>query len=148
MYLPLSMVSFTVGKRLLTRNGMVRIKNGFRVFDISVYDDLSILEMSQQEISRWRERETVSGIVYGQTFLRRSEMESQYPDFKLVPLIDFELGDLSHKTILENLKKFIPTTNVALSENAIKKAEGLVLRNASRSKIVKVKYEYYERTLR
>ena len=26
-------------------------KNGFRVFDVAVYDDLSILEMSQQDIS-------------------------------------------------------------------------------------------------
>jgi hypothetical protein len=123
-------------------------KNGFRVFDIAVYNDLSVLDMSQQEISRWREKETENGIIYGQTFLGRPEMEKQFPQYEFVPLVDFELGDLSHKTILENLKKFIPATNVALSENAIKKAEGVVLRNASRSKIVKVRFEDYERTLR
>lgn len=123
-------------------------KNGFRVFDIAVYDDLSILELSQQEISKWRERETENGIIYGQNFLTRSEMQTQFSDFELVPLVEFELGDMSHKVVLDNLKKFIPNTNVALSENALKKSEGVVLRNESRSKIVKVRFEDYERTLR
>jgi len=123
-------------------------KNGFRVFDIAVYDDLSILEMSQHEISKWSERETDHGIIYGQNFISRSEMENQFADFELVPLVEFDLGDMSHKVVLENLKKFIPTTNVALSENALKRAEGVVLRNENRSKIVKVRFEDYERTLR
>lgn len=123
-------------------------KNGFRVFDIAVYDDLSILELSQQEISKWRERETENGIIYGQKFLTRSEMQTQFSDFELVPLVEFELGDMSHKVVLDNLKKFIPNTNVALPENALKKSEGVVLRNESRSKIVKVRFEDYERTLR
>jgi hypothetical protein len=123
-------------------------KIGFRVFDIAVYDDLSILEMPQQDISKWRERETENGILYGQNFLSRKAMESQFVDFELVPLVEFDLGDMSHKVVLANLKKFIPNTNVALSENALKKAEGLVLRNESRSKIVKIRFEDYERTLR
>lgn len=123
-------------------------KNGFRVFDIAVYDDLSILELSQQEISKWRERETENGIIYGQKFLTRLEMQSQFSDFELVPIVEFDLGDMSHKVVLENLKKFIPNTNVALSENALKKSEGVVLRNDNRSKIVKVRFEDYERTLR
>lgn len=123
-------------------------KNGFRVFDIAVYDDLSILELPQQEISKWRERETENGIIYGQNFLTRSEMQTQFSGFELVPLVEFELGDMSHKVVLDNLKKFIPNTNVSLSENALKKSEGVVLRNESRSKIVKVRFEDYERTLR
>ncbi|WP_153796754.1 RNA ligase family protein [Foetidibacter luteolus] len=123
-------------------------KNGFRVFDVAVYDDLSMLEMSQQEISKWRERETENGIVYGQNFLPRLEIESKFSGFELVPIVDFDLGDMSHSVVLDNLKKFIPNTNVALSENALKKAEGVVLRNESRSKIVKVRFEDYERTLR
>lgn len=123
-------------------------KNGFRVFDIAVYDDLSTLELSPQEISRWRERETENGMIYGQNFLTRIEMQKQFPCFELVPLIEFEVGDLLHRTILDNLKKFLPFTNVSLSENAIKKAEGVVLRNENRSKIVKVRFEDYERSLR
>ena len=75
-------------------------------------------------------------------------MESQFSEFEFVPLVEFELGDMSHKVVLDNLKKFIPNTNVALSENALKKSEGVVLRNESRYKIVKVRFEDYERTLR
>ncbi len=123
-------------------------KNGFRVFDVAIYDDLSILDLPQQAISMWRERETENGIIYGQKFLTRYEIENQFPNFELVPLVEFELGDYSHRTILDNLKKSIPISKVALSENAIKKTEGLVLRNKSRSKIVKVRFEDYERTLR
>jgi hypothetical protein len=123
-------------------------KNGFRVFDIAVYNDLSALDLTQQEISKWRERETENGIVYGQNFLARSEMESQFSDFELVPLVEFDLGDMSHSVVLDNLQKFIPTTNVALSEKALNKSEGVVLRNDNRSKIVKVRFEDYERTLR
>jgi hypothetical protein len=123
-------------------------KKGFRVFDVAIYDDLSILEMSLQEISRWRERQTENGIIYGQNFLTRSEMMEQFPNFEFVPSIEFNLGDMSHKVVLENLKKYIPTTNVALSESAMKKTEGVVLRNERRTKIVKVRFEDYERTLR
>jgi len=123
-------------------------RNGFRVFDVAVYPDLAILEMTQHEISRWRETETDSGIVYGQTFLTRPEIENKFTDFDLVPTVNFDLGDLSHQTILNNLKKYLPFTNVSLSDSASKRAEGIVLRNENRSKIVKVRYEDYERTLR
>ncbi len=123
-------------------------KTGFRLFDVAVYNDLSVLDLERDKISKWRERETENGIIYGQNFLKRSEMESQFADFEFVPLVEFDLGDMSHKVVLDNLKKFIPNTNVALSENALRKSEGVVLRNESRSKIVKVRFEDYERTLR
>ncbi len=123
-------------------------KHGFRVFDVAVYSDLSILDMSQQDISKWRERETENGIIYGQHFLTRNEIQTEFPNFELVPLVDFDWGDKSHKAVLENLKTSLPYTNVALSENALKRAEGLVLRNESRTKIVKIRFEDYERTLR
>lgn len=123
-------------------------KTGFRLFDVAIYEDLSILEMDRDKISKWRERETENGIVYGQKFLTRSEIEIQFPDFELVPIIEFDLENLSHVSVLDNLRKFIPKTTVALSETATMKSEGLVLRNESRSKIVKVRFEDYERTLR
>ena len=104
--------------------------------------------MDRDKISKWRERETENGIVYGQKFLTRSEIEIQFPDFELVPIIEFDLENLSHVSVLDNLRKFIPKTTVALSETATMKSEGLVLRNESRSKIVKVRFEDYERTLR
>jgi hypothetical protein len=123
-------------------------KNGFRVFDIAIYNDLSILDLSLPEISKWRETETSNGIIYGQNFITRSQMETQFPDFQFAPLIEFDLGDMSHNTVLSNLKKFIPTTNVALSTSALNKAEGVILRNEDRTKIVKVRFEDYEKTLK
>lgn len=123
-------------------------KIGFRIFDIAEYEDLSILELPLSKISTWRERETEQGIIYGQNFLTRTAMQDKFPNFEYVPLVEFDLGDMSHRTILDNLNKFIPQTNVALSDSAIKKAEGLVLRNEDRSKIVKIRFEDYERTFK
>lgn len=125
-----------------------RGRNGFRVFDVAIYKDLSILDKDKEEISKWRERETNDGIIYGQNFLTNRDMKYQFPEFEYVPILDFCLRDLSHKSILDNLEKYIPETLVSLSDNASKRSEGLILRNESRSKIVKVRFEDYERTLR
>ena len=123
-------------------------KIGFRLFDVAVYEDLSILNRLLEDISRWREKVTANGIIYGQNFLTRDEMISQFKEFEFAPTVDFDLGDMSHETILRNLKNYIPTTNVALSESALKKPEGLILRSEDRSAIIKVRYEDYERTLK
>jgi hypothetical protein len=128
-------------------------KIGFRVFDVAVYseEDLLILDKTLPEISRWRETETETGIIYGQNFITRDEIINLIPEFELVPLITTnfgQLGDYSHQNILQYLKTYIPITTVALSETAIKKTEGLVLRTDDRSKIVKIRFEDYERTLR
>lgn len=124
-------------------------KIGYRVFDVAVYDDLSILDKSREEISKWREHETDKGIVYGQNFLKRDDLHQiLMPTFQIVPDVPFELGDMSHQTILDNLKKFIPETKVALSDKGTKKTEGIVIRNVDRSKIVKLRFEDYERTLK
>lgn len=125
-------------------------KVGFRVFDVALYPSpKSILEMSLPEISRWRERETEIGMLYGQQFLSDWDMMGMFPEFEFAPKVPFDLGsDLSHQAILDKLKAAIPETNVALSENAVKKAEGLILRNQDRTKIVKIRFEDYERTLR
>lgn len=139
---------FYGGKTSANAKSYGQDKNGYRIFDVATYNDLSILDMSLADISRWREHETQNGIIYGQNFMSRDEMELNFPEFDKVPLVQFDLGDLSHITILDNLKKYIPTTNVALSENATKKVEGIVGRNANRTKIVKIRYEDYERTLK
>ncbi len=123
-------------------------KNGFKVFDIAVYDDLSILELSQESISKWRERETVEGIIYGQKFLKYYDMKNQFNQFEYVPNIPFELNDFSHISVLQSLNSFIPNTTVSLSNIATKKAEGLILRNENRSKIVKLRFEDYVRAVR
>ena len=123
-------------------------KIGFRVFDIATFSDLSILDQSLEDISRWREKETDNGIIYGQKFLSKAELDMYSKHFDIVPSVSFEIGDTSHRSILDNLRKYIPETHVALSDLAMKKPEGVILRNSTRSKIVKVRYEDYERTLR
>jgi hypothetical protein len=123
-------------------------KIGFRVFDIAMFNDLSMLEQSLEDISLWREHETENGIKYGQTFLPKDELADFGNGFDVVPPLTFEFGDMSHRTILDNLKKAIPQTNVALSDLAQLKPEGVILHNKSRSKIVKIRFEDYERTLR
>lgn len=123
-------------------------KLGFRVFDMAVFSDLSIFDQSLEGISRWRERETENGIIYGQAFLTKDVLETYSHLFDIVPTVPFDLGDMSHQSILDNLRQFIPQTNVPLSELAQKKPEGVVLRNNDRSKIVKIRYDDYERTLR
>jgi hypothetical protein len=125
-------------------------KLGFRSFDIVVFEDLSVLGNSLEDISKWREQETRNGIVYGQNFLKKSDLESRLKQFgiDMPPSIFFELGDMSHQTILDNLKNHIPQTNVALSDTAQMRPEGLVLRNEDRTKIVKLRFEDYEKTLK
>lgn len=123
-------------------------KVGFRLFDVVEFKNLDVLNLLLPHISSWREKETETGIVYGQNFLKADEIKQRFSQFEMVPSVPFELGDMTHETIMENLKKFIPSTNVAHSENALKRAEGVVIRNADRTKIVKLRFEDYERTLK
>jgi hypothetical protein len=48
----------------------------------------------------------------------------------------------------EWLEQALPTTQVALSDNALNRAEGIVLRTKDRSVIAKARFEDYARTLK
>lgn len=109
---------------------------------------LEVLQNELPKISNWREHQTANGLVYGQKFLSIAEARERFTEFEFVPKLNFEIGDMSHETILANLHKFAATTKAALSDNALKKVEGVILRNADRTKIVKVRFEDYERTLK
>lgn len=125
-------------------------RHGFRVFDLAVFENpWDILKKPIDEISRWREHETENGMVYGQSFVNRDHLKEwcDWFDFEMVPSIEFNLDDLSHQNILDKLKQSIPETVVALTETAGKRPEGLVLRNENRTKIVKLRFEDYERSL-
>ncbi len=123
-------------------------KVDFRLFDVAKFDDLSILEQDLDLISRWRETETPEGMRYGQPFLPKNEFEKYATYFELAPQIAFDLENFTHKNILKQLHTFLPETKVALSELALKRPEGVIFRNENRSKIVKLRFEDYERTLR
>ncbi|MEL6733504.1 MAG: RNA ligase family protein [Bacteroidota bacterium] len=124
--------------------------HGYRVFDIAIIDDLDILEESITAISNWRESSLDSSIddtlAYGQRFLNLDELKSY--NFDLVPQIKFELENFEHLTVLNALEKYISQTNVALTETARGGTEGVVLRNHDRTKIVKLRFEDYRRTLK
>lgn len=123
--------------------------HGFRVFDLAEIDDLGILENSITEISNWRESAKDSSIddtlEYGQGFVSLEKLKTYA--FELVPQLDFEFSDNNHQTILNSLEKYIPKTNVALSDTAKGGTEGVILRNNDRTKIVKLRFEDYRRTL-
>lgn len=126
-------------------------KHGFRVFDIAVLDDLSILEEPIGAISAWRESSVDSAVDaslrYGQPFITLEELQSY--GYELVPKVAFPtLPNWEHQTVLEALQQHAASTQVALTADALGKTEGIVLRNFDRSKIVKVRFEDYEKTLR
>lgn len=124
--------------------------HGFRVFDLAIIDQLDILEQSITEISNWRENSANSSIddtlQYGQGFVDLDTLKSY--NFELVPQIRFELENYEHQSVLNALEKYILTTNVALTENARGGTEGVILRNFDRTKIVKLRFEDYRRTLK
>lgn len=125
-------------------------KHGFRVFDVAVIKDLSVLEKSNAEISTWRESSLNSSIddtlKYGQGFVNLEELETY--GYDLVPKLEFDLPSFTHEDVLASLDKYIPETHVALSESAQLRPEGVILRNFDRSKIVKLRFEDYQRTLK
>ena len=123
---------------------------GYRVFDVATIDDLSILDGSITEISNWRESSLNSSVddtlKYGQGFVDLDTLKSY--NFELVPQIEFELPNFEHQTVLDALEKYISKTNVALTDSARGGTEGVILRNKDRSKIVKLRFEDYRRTLK
>jgi len=122
-------------------------KNGFRIFDIALFKDLSILESPLEEISTWRELETPEGMRYGQPFVDIQKLKSQV-GYELAPSIEFKIGDTSAGAIYDAMRSALPHTKVALTESALLRPEGLVVRNEDRSKIFKLRFEDYERTFR
>jgi len=125
-------------------------KHGYRMFDVAVFDDLSILEEPISAISQWRESTINSSeseaLRYGQPFVNLDALK-QY-NYERVPSVEFTLDSLEHAAVLEALKRDIPSTNVALTATAKQGTEGIVLRNFDRSKIVKLRFEDYEKSLK
>lgn len=129
----------TKGSKQYTGNKAV----GWRLFDIATIPELDILKMPIEQIASWRDNG-------GQTFhcerdLREASSELSIP---LAPLI----GISSIPSTLEDthawMKSMITVTNAALDSGAVGRPEGIVARAPDRSKIAKLRFEDYERTLR
>ncbi|WP_158408797.1 RNA ligase family protein [Fibrella aestuarina] len=134
----------------------------FRIFDVTDYrpDQLKeLLAYTPAELSQWRERETYEGIVYGQPFLTHQQVRDLLGPtvFKGIPIlktnrachwIGTDAQPMSHADVLERLRATLPLSRCIIGGDALGKAEGVILTDATRSKIVKVRFEDYERTLR
>jgi len=122
---------------------------GCRIFDVITIKDLSILELDIKEISSFREYETDNGIVYGHDFLTNTELTEfcKKYNFAQVPQLPVDIKNFDHQTILDYLNTVVPKTLVALSDSAKMRSEGVVLRNSDRTKIVKLRFQNYTRTL-
>ena len=126
---------------------------GFRIFDILLVprpqaDDMILGNdnWTRQRIASWRDHG-------GQVFQDSQALLDTAIEIKqeLTPRLCAIKGkDLpkSHQEMLDWLKMVTPKTQACLDNEAKAKSEGVVIRTPDRSKIAKIRYEDYERTLR
>lgn len=117
-----------------------------RLFDYAVFTDAGQMlnEKPIEFFSIWRERDT-------SRFFIESHLQaiSKNCDLPLAPRLDVAvpLPDTIADTY-EWLKAVISKTRCALDDGAGMRPEGVVVRNLDRSKIVKIRFEDYERTMK
>lgn len=133
----------------IARNYTSKNEVGFRIFDFASFPRdqwIDMLNWDLESFSGWRERG-------GTPFVSTEKLSSiaQIAGFKMVPHIaKINALDLP-KTLedtLEWLNSLVPQTYAALDEKALKKPEGVVIRNSDRKTIAKIRFQDYERTLK
>lgn len=115
-------------------------KVSFRCFDVADINLNPLTSMPIEKLAGWRETKDSY-----QKFRK-----SVTPHTDIVPYISTILGKDMPKTVRDTsdwLRNIIPTTNVLLDEKGGKRPEGVVIRNKDRSKIAKIRFEDYQRTL-
>lgn len=118
---------------------------GARLFDVAFIDP-AILDKEREEIASWRDHG-------GQRWATESTLQrgAEFFSIPLTPRLGTVMSD-SLPTTLEGtqdwLRVALPGTQVALSDNALRNAEGIVLRTKDRSRIAKARFEDYARTLK
>lgn len=127
-------------------------KVGFRLFDFCTIPDLSILNNFIDDISKWRESYKDGVYSYGQSFGTRDELLSIVEDERfLVPLLfdnAYNPMNMTHASVLDFLKYVLPSTQVALTDKALKVPEGIVIRSKDRTKIAKLRFSDYKKTMK
>lgn len=118
---------------------------GYRLFDINRLA-LDVLDWERERIASWRE----SG---GQEFYGVDMFQdvAKYWDIPQVPYLSVVDGSdlpVDVEGMAEFLAKHLPESRAALDDTAGRRPEGLVLRNADRSRIAKARFQDYERTLK
>lgn len=115
---------------------------GHRAFDLITLND-DILSGSTAEIASWRENG-------GQNFADEDTLKvfANTHDITLTERLDAPDLPTDHGDVLRWLETNIPHTFAALDDGARKGAEGVVVRTADRTKIAKIRYSDYRRTLK
>jgi hypothetical protein len=120
-----------------------------RLFDVidmpeSVYTD--VLARSREHISLWRQNG-------GQPFLHGVDLHqvANASGLARVPLV-LGIAASDIPTTIQGMRDFLaenlPKSAVCLDDEALGKAEGLILRSADRGTIAKARFQDYDRTLR
>lgn len=118
---------------------------GARLFDMAFIPD-HMLARSREEIASWRDHG-------GQGFVTETRLRQAAKGLgmSVTPRLGTVKGsDLpqSVERMQEWIQQALPTTQVALSDSALNRAEGIVLRTEDRSRIAKARFEDYARTLK
>jgi hypothetical protein len=116
----------------------------YRLFDsIKIPDYENILEMSVERIASWRDNN-------GQEFYNENNLDwiSKELSIPLTPRLGVSQVPTGLLETYEWLKSMIKVTQVKLDSGGLGKPEGIVIRNHDRSKIAKLRFEDYERTLK
>jgi RNA ligase len=120
---------------------------GYRLFDVARLPDYEThLARSQPEIAAWRE---AGGQPFADETALREVADRQ--GVALTPrILEIAAEDLPQtvEAALAFLRKALPQTRCALDDGAGHRGEGLVIRMLDRSRIAKLRFEDYERTLR
>lgn len=115
----------------------------FKLFDIVEFEEaplMEILSKPPEEISLWRENG-------GQPFWNHADLVAF--GFPLTPrvLTDTTLPT-GHREVLDWLENLLPRTQCNLDKTGQGEPEGVVVRNADRSFIAKIRYQDYRRTIK
>lgn len=122
----------------------------FRLFDIVEVkpEEFEIMYEELPRVSSWREHSIGTALEYGQNFLSVHDRESRFPHFQYVPTLELNFESYEHNHVLEKLEEVLPETMVKLTDDWLGQSEWVVLRNHNRTKIVKVRFQDYKRTLK
>lgn len=118
---------------------------GARMFDVAFIDP-AILDKTREEIASWRDHG-------GQRWATEATLQrgGEFFSIPVTPRLGTVKGaglPQSTERMQEWLEQALPTTQVALSDNALNRPEGIVLRTKTRSVIAKARFEDYTRTLK
>lgn len=117
-------------------------KFGHRLFDVITIDS-TILAEPIDRIAKWRE----GG---GQKFYTEDALLqfSEKHNVALTERLAVDYVPSTHRDVLDWLEAIIPHTYAALDNDARKQAEGVVVRTKDRSKVAKIRFTDYRRTLK